>query len=85
MSRQGVALRAGLHTSEVEPHGDEFSGLAVTIGARVAALAEAGEILVSSTVKDLVVGSALAFEDRGVHNLKGVPDAWHLYALTNSA
>jgi pimeloyl-ACP methyl ester carboxylesterase/class 3 adenylate cyclase len=84
MSRQGVTLRAGLHAGEVEPHGDEFSGLAVTIGARVAALAEAGEILVSSTVKDLVVGSALAFEDRGVHNLKGVPDAWHLYALTNS-
>jgi pimeloyl-ACP methyl ester carboxylesterase/class 3 adenylate cyclase len=84
MSRQGVALRAGLHTGEVEPHGDELSGIAVTIGARVAALAAAGEVLVSSTVKDLVVGSALSFEDRGVHNLKGVPDAWHLYALTNS-
>ena len=84
MSRQGVALRAGLHTGEVEPHGHEFSGLAVTIGARVAALAEAGEVLVSSTVKDLVVGSALAFEDRGMHDLKGVPDAWHLYALANS-
>jgi pimeloyl-ACP methyl ester carboxylesterase/class 3 adenylate cyclase len=85
MSRQGVALRAGLHTGEVEPHGDEFSGIAVAIGARVAALAEAGEVLVSSTVKDLVVGSALSFEDRGVHDLKGVPDAWHLYALTNSS
>ena len=84
MSRHGVALRAGLHAGEVEPHGDEFSGIAVTIGARVAALARAGEVLVSSTVKDLVVGSALAFEDRGVHNLKGVPDPWHLYALTNS-
>jgi class 3 adenylate cyclase len=83
MSRQGVALRAGLHTGEVEPHGDEFSGIAVAIGARVAALAGAGEVLVSSTVKDLVVGSALAFEDRGVHSLKGVPDAWHLYAVTD--
>jgi pimeloyl-ACP methyl ester carboxylesterase len=84
MSRQGLALRAGLHTGEVEPHGDELSGIAVTIGARVAALAQGGEVLVSSTVKDLVVGSPLSFEDRGVHNLKGVPDAWHLYALTNS-
>jgi pimeloyl-ACP methyl ester carboxylesterase/class 3 adenylate cyclase len=84
MSRQGVELRAGLHTGEVEPHGDEFSGIAVAIGARVAALAGAGEVLVSSTVKDLVVGSALSFEDRGVHNLKGVPDPWHLYALANS-
>jgi class 3 adenylate cyclase len=57
----------------------------VTIGARVAALAGAGEVLASSTVKDLVVGSALSFEDRGVHHLKGVPEPWHLYALTNSA
>jgi class 3 adenylate cyclase len=55
----------------------------VTIGARVADLAGPGEVLVSSTVKDLVVGSALAFEDRGMHNLKGVPDAWHLYAVMN--
>jgi pimeloyl-ACP methyl ester carboxylesterase len=84
MRRQGVGLRAGLHTGEVEPHGEEFSGIAVTIGARVAALAEAGEVLVSSTVKDLVVGSPLVFEDRGVHTLKGVPDPWHLYGLANS-
>jgi pimeloyl-ACP methyl ester carboxylesterase len=84
MSRQGLQLRAGLHTGEVEPHGGGFSGIAMAIGARVAALAGAGEVLVSSTVKDLVVGSALSFEDRGVHDLKGVPDAWHLYALTNS-
>jgi pimeloyl-ACP methyl ester carboxylesterase len=83
MSRQGVELRAGLHTGEVEPHGEGYSGLAVTIGARVAGLAGAGEVLVSSTVKDLVVGSALSFEDRGMHDLKGVPDAWHLYALGN--
>jgi pimeloyl-ACP methyl ester carboxylesterase len=85
MSRQGVELRAGLHTGEVEAHDHGFSGIAVTIGARVAALAGAGEVLVSSTVKDLVVGSALSFEDRGVHELKGVPEPWHLYALTNSA
>lgn len=86
MSRQGLELRAGLHTGEVEPHGeDEVSGIAVAIGARVAALAGAGEVLVSSTVKDLVVGSPLSFEDRGVHHLKGVPDDWHLYALANSS
>jgi pimeloyl-ACP methyl ester carboxylesterase/class 3 adenylate cyclase len=84
MSRQGVALRAGVHTGEVEPDGDDVSGIAVAIGARIGALAGAGEVLVSSTVKDLVVGSALSFEDRGVHNLKGVPDAWHVYALTGS-
>ncbi len=85
MGRQGVDLRAGLHTGEVEPHGDEFSGIAVTIGSRIAALAGAGEVLVSSTVKDLVVGSALSFEDRGLHSLKGVPDAWHLYALASAS
>jgi class 3 adenylate cyclase len=84
MSRQGLQLRAGLHTGEVEPQGEGFSGIAMAIGARVAAVAGAGEVLVSSTVKDLVVGSALSFEDRGTHNLKGVPDPWHLYALTNS-
>jgi pimeloyl-ACP methyl ester carboxylesterase/class 3 adenylate cyclase len=83
MDRQGVQLRAGLHTGEVEPHGEGYSGIAVTIGSRVADLAGPGEVLVSSTVKDLVVGSALSFEDRGVHDLKGVPDPWHLYALTN--
>jgi len=85
LSRQGVELRAGLHTGEVETDGDDISGLAVTIGARVVALAGAGEILVSSTVKDLVVGSALSFEDRGVHHLKGVPDDWRLYAVTEPA
>src|SRR5215204_1372309 len=83
MSRHGVELRAGLHTGEVEPHGEGYSGLAVTIGARVADLAGPGEVLVSSTVKDLVVGSALSFKDRGMHTLKGVPDAWHLYAVMN--
>ena len=84
MSRQGIALRAGVHTGEIEPDGDDISGIAVTIGARVGNLAEPGEVLVSSTVKDLVAGSGLSFKDRGVHNLKGIPDAWHLYALRDS-
>jgi class 3 adenylate cyclase len=84
LSRRGVALRAGLHTGEVEADGDDVSGIAVAIGARIGTQAGPGEVLVSSTVKDLVVGSALNFEDRGVHKLKGVPDEWRLYALTNS-
>jgi pimeloyl-ACP methyl ester carboxylesterase len=84
MGRRGVGLRAGLHTGEVEVDSSDVAGIAVTIGARIAALAGAGEVLVSSTVKDLVVGSALSFEDRGLHELKGVPEAWHLYALADS-
>ena len=83
MGRFGVDLRAGLHTGEVEPDGDDISGIAVAIGARIGALAQADEVLVSSTVKDLVVGSGLLFEDRGLHDLKGVPDTWHLYALAD--
>jgi class 3 adenylate cyclase len=67
-------------TGEIELDGDDVSGIAVAIGARVGALASAGEVLVSSTVKDLVVGSGLTFEDRGEHTLKGVPDTWRLYA-----
>jgi pimeloyl-ACP methyl ester carboxylesterase/class 3 adenylate cyclase len=81
MTRMGVDLRAGVHTGEIEPEGNDISGLAVAIGARVGALAAGGEVLVSSTVKDLVVGAGLSFEDRGVHELKGVPGAWHLHAL----
>jgi class 3 adenylate cyclase len=77
----GVELRAGIHTGEVQPDGDDISGIAVAIGARIGALAGRGEVLVSSTVKDLVVGSGLGFEDRGTYELKGVPDAWQLYAL----
>lgn len=76
----GVAIRAGLHTGEVELHGDDVAGLAVHIGARVAALADADETLVSSTVKDLVSGSGLRFQDRGTHVLKGVPGEWRLYS-----
>jgi class 3 adenylate cyclase len=78
----GIEVRAGLHTGEVETIDRKAAGIAVMIGARVGGLAGASEILASSTVKDLVAGSGLAFEDRGEHELKGVPDRWHLYAVT---
>ncbi len=78
--RIGLDVRAGLHTGEVELHDDSVAGIAVHIGARVAGVAGAGETLVSSTVKDLVSGSGLRFEDRGPHALKGVPGEWRLYA-----
>jgi len=76
----GVELRAGLHTGECEAMGDDVGGLAVHIGARVGALAAPREVLVSNTVKDLVVGSGIGFADRGEHALKGVPGTWHLWA-----
>jgi len=76
----GVELRAGLHTGECEAIGDDVGGLAVHIGARVGALAEPREVLVSNTVKDLVVGSGIGFADRGEHALKGVPGTWRLWA-----
>ena len=74
----GVDVCAGLHTGEVAPTGDKVSGIAVHLGARVMALAGAGEVLVSSTTRDLVAGSGIAFEDRGTHTLKGVPGQWRL-------
>ena len=77
----GLQIRAGLHTGEVEVVGDDVGGLAVHIGARVAASAAPGEVLVSRTVRDLVVGSGIGFSDRGVHELKGVPGEWRLYAV----
>jgi class 3 adenylate cyclase len=77
----GLAVRCGLHTGECELMDDDVSGIAVSIGARVGALARGGEVLVSSTVKDLVVGSELGFEDRGAHRLRGVPGEWRLFAL----
>ncbi len=77
----GLEVRAGLHTGECEALDGKIGGIAVHIGARVGALAGAGEVLVSSTVKDLVAGSDLVFEDRDAHDLKGVPDRWHLYAV----
>jgi class 3 adenylate cyclase len=76
----GLEVRAGLHTGECELVGGKIAGLAVNIGARIAALADPGEVLVSSTVKDLVAGSDLEFEDRGQATLKGVPGEWRLFA-----
>ena len=81
MRELGLEVRAGLHTGECELVGDKIAGLAVNIGARVAALAGPGEVLVSSTVRDLVAGSDLHFEDRGAAELKGVPGEWRLFAL----
>jgi class 3 adenylate cyclase len=77
----GIDIRAGLHTGEVELIGDDIAGMAVAIGARVLAMAGGGEILVSSTVKDLVAGSGIGFEDRGEHELRGVPDRWRLFEV----
>jgi class 3 adenylate cyclase/pimeloyl-ACP methyl ester carboxylesterase len=77
----GLEIRAGLHTGEIEIDGDDVRGIAVHIGARVGALAGPSQILVSSTVKDLVAGSGLTFEDASEHELKGVPDRWHLYRV----
>jgi class 3 adenylate cyclase len=81
LHKLGLEVRAGLHTGECEVIGDKITGIAVNIGARIAARAGPGEVLVSSTVKDLVAGSGLAFEDVGEHQLKGVPDRWHLYRV----
>ncbi len=76
----GIEVRAGLHTGEVERRRDDVAGIGVHIGARVSALAGPDEVLVTSTVKDLVIGSELDFDDRGIHSLKGVPGDWHLWA-----
>jgi class 3 adenylate cyclase len=76
----GLEVRTGLHTGECELIGDDVGGIAVHIGARVVSLADPGEVLVSSTVKDLVAGSGIEFADRGGHSLKGVPGEWHLFA-----
>jgi class 3 adenylate cyclase len=76
-----IEVRAGLHTGEVGTVGGKPSGIAVNVAARVAALARPSEILVSQTVKDLVAGSGLRFQDRGSHDLKGIEGAWQLYAV----
>ncbi|HEY5872036.1 MAG TPA: adenylate/guanylate cyclase domain-containing protein [Gaiellaceae bacterium] len=81
----GLEIRAGLHTGEIELAATGAEGIAVHIGARVASLAAPGEVLTSSTVKDLVVGSGIAFVDRGTHALKGVPGEWQLYAVDGAA
>jgi class 3 adenylate cyclase len=80
-SQFGIEVRSGLHTGEVEVMGNDLGGIAVHIGARVGAAAQGGEVLVSNTVKDLVVGSGITFEDRGEQELKGVPGAWRLWAV----
>ncbi len=80
----GIQVRAGLHTGECEIRGDDIGGIAVHIGARVSALAGANDVLVSSTLRDLVIGSGLEFEDRGAHELKGVPGEWHISAVASS-
>jgi class 3 adenylate cyclase len=77
----GLEIRAGLHTGECEQLDGKVAGIAVVTGARIAALGEAGDVLVSATVRDLVAGSGLAFEDRGDHELKGLPEARRLYAV----
>jgi class 3 adenylate cyclase len=77
----GLEIRAGVHIGEIDVLPDDIAGLAVHIGARVSALAGTGEVLTSSTVKDLVVGSGLVFDERGSHELKGVPGEWRLFAV----
>jgi class 3 adenylate cyclase/pimeloyl-ACP methyl ester carboxylesterase len=81
--RLGLELRAGVHTGEVERIGDDVGGLAVHLGARVGAMAGAGEVLASQTVRDLVVGSGIEWEERGAHELKGVPGEWRVYAVAD--
>jgi class 3 adenylate cyclase len=81
----GIEARSGLHTGEVEVVGDDLAGIAVHIGARVAAAAGPREVLVSSTVRDLVAGSGIEFEDRGLHELKGLDEPRRLYAVRNGA
>ena len=81
MQPLGIAVRTGLHTGEIELKGDDVAGIAVHIAARVAAEAAAGETVVSRTVRDLVAGSGLRFQERGARELKGLPEAVHLYSV----
>jgi class 3 adenylate cyclase len=80
----GISMRAGVHTGECEVIGDDITGVAVNIAARISALAAPDEVLVSRTVTDLVYGSGIEFKDRGLVELKGVPDTWHLFAATTT-
>jgi class 3 adenylate cyclase len=80
LSTRGINVRSGLHTGEIELTGDGIAGIAVHIAARICAMAGPSEVLASSTVKDLVAGSGIRFEDRGARQLKGVPDEWRLFA-----
>jgi class 3 adenylate cyclase len=79
----GIQVRAGLHTGECEIRGDDIGGIAVHIGARVSALAAPNDVLMSSTLRDLVIGSGLEFDGRGAHQLKGVPGEWLLFAVAS--
>jgi class 3 adenylate cyclase len=81
LGAEDIVIRSGLHAGEVEMREDDVSGIAVHIAARVMGEAAPGEILASSIVKDLVVGSGISFADRGVRSLKGIPDAWRLFAV----
>jgi class 3 adenylate cyclase len=85
MQPLGIAVRGGRHTGEIELKGDDIGGIAVNIAARVAAMAGPNETLVSSTVRDLVAGSGLRFDDRGLHELKGLPEQVHLYSAGGAA
>jgi class 3 adenylate cyclase len=80
----GIDIRAGIHTGEMQTIDGKAGGIAVTIGSRIMAKAGASEVLVSQTVKDLTAGSGLVFQDAGEHELKGVPDRWHLYRVVAS-
>jgi class 3 adenylate cyclase len=79
----GIEVRGGVHTGEIEIRGDDIAGMGVHIAARVAALAEPSSVWVSRTVTDLVIGSGIAFAERGDHTLKGVPGSWALYAVSD--
>ena len=84
LAELGLGIRAGVHVGEIETVGDDVTGVTVNVAARVSSLAGSSEILVSSTVKDLTPGSGLVFEDAGEHELKGVPDQWHLYRVVHT-
>ena len=84
MRSLGVEVRAGVHVGEIEPRGDDIGGIAVHLASRVCGAAGAGEVLVTRTVRDLVIGSGLSFEDRGEHAFKGVPDKWAVYSASNA-
>jgi class 3 adenylate cyclase len=81
IQRLGISIRAGVHTGECDLHDGNVSGMGVHIAARLQALASPDEVIVSSTVKDLALGSGMHFDERGIHTLKGVPGEWRLYAL----
>ena len=83
LKKLGVAARAGLHTGEIEVRGEDIGGMAVHVAQRVATMAGSGEVIVSSTVKDLVAGAGIAFADRGQHSLKGVAEPWRLFAVVS--